>query len=382
MASMIERPSFYEGQILAGADLNATVDYARGQAARHERYLHLWGIAEGLQLEAEGKKTAKGQDYKEVTVGAGMAIDASGREIVLPAPVPLSDLAFDQSNVWVGQPSTDDIWYPVFLTGRDSVPAAPPLAVGRCGSSEPNRWREDIQFDFGRPGDETREGEADASEIGAGPDSGADSPRRILLGFVRWNSEFAKFVETADKHKGTARRYAGVRADTVAARGGSLALRTRAEVTKGKPGLALDETGNGALAFGPLSASGAVKPVFSVNAKGDLTIAGKFTGAVTPGSVQMQSGVAMDGVILPLPPGITQEMLDEGQATAHVHVTTRVPASAPPPGGGAYIASPHECTVDAERRVRCTVRWLSGTHMVDLPGACDYVVMVSVAAAT
>ena len=48
MAAIIERPTFYEGQILAGADLNAAVDHARGQLARHERYLHLWGVAEGL----------------------------------------------------------------------------------------------------------------------------------------------------------------------------------------------------------------------------------------------------------------------------------------------------------------------------------------------
>ena len=85
MASIIERPSFYEGQILAGADLNAALDHARGQAARHERYLHLWGIAEGMNLKAEDKKTAAGVAYKEITVTAGMAVDASGREIVVPA---------------------------------------------------------------------------------------------------------------------------------------------------------------------------------------------------------------------------------------------------------------------------------------------------------
>ena len=45
-----ERPAFFEGQILAAADLTSAVDYGRGQAARHERYLHDWGIAEGLEL--------------------------------------------------------------------------------------------------------------------------------------------------------------------------------------------------------------------------------------------------------------------------------------------------------------------------------------------
>lgn len=380
MANMIERPSFYEGQILAGADLNATVEHARGQAARHERSLHLWGIAEGLDLNGVDKKTAAGANYQEITIGAGIAFDASGREIVLPADTLLSEQAFDQSNVAVGQPPLEEVWYPVFLTGRDSIPAAPVLAAGRCASSEPSRWREDIQVDFGRPGDETRAEEQPRPAIADGPDSGQAAPRRLLLGFVRWDTALRKFTHAAADHAGIARRYAGARADAVAARGGSLALRTRTLVEKGKPGLELDETGGGWLAYGPLTAAGAVVPVFSVNAKGDLTIAGRFSGAVTPGSVQVQSGVAMDGLILPLPPGITQDMLDKGQATAHIHATARMPPSLAP-NNDDWLAIPLECKVDAARRVRCTVRWLKGAVKVDLPGECDYLVMVSVAAA-
>ena len=323
MASKIERPSFYEGQILAGGDLNAAVDHARGQAARHERYLHIWGIAEGLELKGVDKKTAGGVAYKEITVTAGVAIDASGREVLLPTDTRLPDEAFDQSNVWVGQPADGTAWYPAFVMGRDSAPPAPALTVGQCGSSEPSRWREDVQFGFGRPGDESDE--PDPVDIAGGPDSDLDTPRLVLLGFVRWDANIGKFSDLSSDHEGVSRRYAGVQADTVAARGGSLALRTRSAVTKGKPGLALSETDNGLLAYGPLSDAGTIEPVFSVNAKGDLTIAGKFTSAVTPGSLQVQSGVAMDGVILPLPPGITQEMIDKGKVTAHVHVTPRVP---------------------------------------------------------
>lgn len=380
MASMIERPSFYEGQILAGADLNAAVDHARGQAARHERYLHLWGIAQGLDLKGDDKKTAAGVAYKEITVTAGMAVDASGREIVVPADTRLPDEVFDQLNVSVGQLPGAVVWYPVFVTGRDSVPAAPALSVGQCGSSEPKRRREDIQLDFGRPGDEAKE--QDEAAIADGPDSGSATPRRVLLGFVLWNTAIAKFSDVKPAHEGIGRRYAGVQADTVASRGGKLALRTRSAVTKGKPGLALSEDGDGLLAYGPLTAAGAIVPVFSVNAKGDLTIAGKFEGAVTPGSVQVQSGVAMDGLILPLPPGITQEMLDEGKAIAHVHVTSRVPPSAPPDTTAGWVAIPIECGVDAARRVRCTARWTKLAGLTtDLPGECDYLVLVSVAAA-
>lgn len=382
MANMIERPAFYEGQVLAGADLNATVDHARGQAARHERYLHLWGVTEGLELKGEDQKTAAGKEYQEITVSAGMAVDASGREIVLAAATVLPDQAFDQSNVWVGQPVGEEVWYPVFVSGRDAVVTPSVMSVGRCASSEPSRWREDIQFDFGRPGDEVGAAEEADAAVGAGPDTGLNEPRRILLGFVMWDAAISKFTKTAASYKGTGRRYAGVRADTIAARGGSLAVRTRSTVAKGKPGLTLSETDNGMLAFGPLTAAGAVEPVFSVNAKGDLTIAGKFTGAVTPGSVQVQSGVATDGMLLPLPPGVAQEMIDEGKASVHVHATARVPSSLPPDNLAPWAACPLECTVDVNRRVRCTVRWISGAGVpVDLPGQCDYLVVVSVAAA-
>src|SRR2546430_15504766 len=48
-----QRPRYFEGQVLAAADLTAAVDYARNRAARHDRYLHDWGIAEGLALSTE-----------------------------------------------------------------------------------------------------------------------------------------------------------------------------------------------------------------------------------------------------------------------------------------------------------------------------------------
>lgn len=381
MANIIDRPTFYEGQILAGADLNAVVDHARGQAARHERYLHSPGIAHGLELTGVDRKTAANKPYKEVSVSAGVAVDSSGREIVLADDTRLPETAFDQSNVWVGQPTTADTWYPVFLVGRDGVPEAAPLAVGQCGSSEPNRVREEILFDFGRPGDEALAAEERAADVADGPASGQETSRRVLLGFVRWDAGLGRFVEFGPGFDGVSRTYAGVRADLLVARGGTLALRTRSQATKGKPGLELSESAGGMLAFGPLTPAGAVGPVFSVNAKGDLTIAGKFTGAVTPGTVHVQSGVASDGVVLPLPPGITPDMLDKGQATAHVHATARVPPSAPPDTTHTWLAVPLECSVDAARRLICTVRWAANGVVVDLPGECDYLVFVSVAAA-
>ena len=91
MSSRIERPLFYENQILGAADLTATVEHSRSQQARHDRSLHLWGIASGLELTGNDKQTAQGVAYQEITLSPGIAIDGTGREIVVPEAERLSE---------------------------------------------------------------------------------------------------------------------------------------------------------------------------------------------------------------------------------------------------------------------------------------------------
>ena len=93
----LERPAFFEGQVLAAADLTSAVEYGRAETARHDRYLHDWGIADGLELTSVAKTDTAGK-YVEVTLQPGMAIDGTGREIVVPAPVRLSETDFAQVN--------------------------------------------------------------------------------------------------------------------------------------------------------------------------------------------------------------------------------------------------------------------------------------------
>src|SRR5207237_7395021 len=85
---------------------------------------------------------------------------------------------------------------------------------------------------------------------------------------------------------GVGRRYAGVRADDVSARGPALTLHT-SDGAQGKPLLRMDETDGALLTFGLQGAA----PVFTVNAKGDLIITGKFGTGTPKGSVVLvQSG--------------------------------------------------------------------------------------------
>lgn len=387
MSETPERPVFSEGQVLAAADLNAGVEYARGQLARHHRYLHTWGIAHGLELSPKKRQTEVGGqpfEYVDVYIEPGLAIDGSGREIVVAERKRLSEDEFDQFNVAVQDPAQ---LYPVFLHGLDERAAAAPLAAGGCTTAQSSRTAEGYGVSFGGPDAASDLDSQAASAVTDGPGgTTASGSWQLLLGFVKWDKTNKKFTAVEESSLGARPRYAGVLADEVAARGGRLLLRTRPANESGQPALVIEEGEDGpALTFGLLNASGVVTPGLTVTATGDVTATGKLKIKFTPGSTYVQTGVATDGMILPLPPGVKPEDVGEGDASLHVQATPRLAGLAPPiTAPGPWVPFPLECSVDDERRVRCLVRWVDvagagGT--VDRPGACDYSVTLAVPAA-
>src|ERR1043165_8582380 len=136
MSDQIQRPVFYEGQILGALDLEATVEYSRGQEARHERFLHTWGIADGLVLSRKPKQLELSTgtvDYVEVLLSPGMAIDGRGREIVVAEEQRLSESDFDQLNVAIND---KEALYPVLLIGRDAIESPSALNLGDCAKPQ------------------------------------------------------------------------------------------------------------------------------------------------------------------------------------------------------------------------------------------------------
>lgn len=379
MSNPIERPLFYEGEVLGAADLTTGVEYSRGQLARHERNLHLWGIATGLKLTGKDKQTAGGEKYQDVTLSAGLAIDGTGREVVVPEDAQLREDVFDQSNVAITNP---DALYPVFLMGSDQAAAQPAVATSACASTEPTRIDESYEILFGRPGDELEWENQTATSVDAGPGNRA---WRILLGFVQWNgNSLHKFTDVKDNNDRIGRRYAGVQADVVAARAGQLTLRSRVDNQSGKPAILMDETDGGLLQFGLLTDNGGVTPLFSVNSKGDLTVTGTISGTTAAGTLQVESGITTDGMILPLPPGVTEKQVADGEAVIHTHISLRFrEEDAPPPSSDQWGSFPLEAYVDTDRRVHCRTRWFQiaptiGTQIEDRPAACHYTVLASV----
>jgi hypothetical protein len=368
------RPAFHEGQVLAAADLSATVAHARAVAARHSRYLHEWGIAEGLALVTENRTDpATNARYVEVSLSPGMAVDGTGREVIVPEAVVLRESDFEQVN---GADVATASPYPVFLAAMDREPGSGPQSASCGGNTAKTRVEETYQVLFGRLGDELLVADQRPPSVGAEP---ADPPVRwlILVGYVQWTD--GHFTAVSTKARDVGLRFAGVRADTVSARSGTLSLRTVAE--EGQPALVLSGDDPPSMVFGLYQGSGTVAPLMTVAANGNLSIEGSFSGKLATGSVLATSGTATDGMLLPLPAGVKPDEVADGRVVLHVQVTPRVPAM---PDAAVYC--PTEATVDGDRRVRCRLRFFhpdaSGTdpRFTDRPGAVDFLVLATVAA--
>lgn len=382
MSTPIARPVFSENQILSAADVNAIVSHARGSRARHDRYLHSWGIAHGLELIGAPRTDTAGQ-YVEVTVSPGLAIDGAGREVVVTESVRISEDAFDQLNLTDSANDPTQHFYPVFIVGRDEQGVAAARRSSVCLENPSTRVNESYLITFGSLGSAADLDKQTVADPGATAGNG-HAPWRMLLGFVSWNG--TRFVAVRNDDRDITRRYVGVRAGEVIGLGDSLVLRSARRTVSDKAAIVVDNTDGGRMRFGLHDSLGNVVPVFTVNSKGDVIAEGKILGAIA-GGVQVESGVITDGLEVPLPAGITQAQVDSGEATVQIQVQPRFqqPASLPPLAAATdhWMMQPLDCRVDG-RRVVCLVRWESTSGApapLVLPGVCDYVVMGFVKAA-
>lgn len=381
------RPSFAEGQILAAADLAQLSAYPRGREERHNRFVHRWGIVTGLELQTEPTKDSSGNDFVRVFVSPGLAVDGEGRELLVVERLELDPDAFRNS---IGSKIDTKVSYPIFLQSVYRVTGPDPNRVGPCGeSTSGGAVEEGHRIHYGAPGDETAD--QTAGPLSSGPtDDVAGEPWLILVGFVKWSAAADKFAgidaDSAAKH----RPFIGINAAVVAGNGGQVQLQAGNEAAAGDAVFQLLQTDDGPeLRFGAFKAAGQpIEALLTVNAKGDLTTPGSLTGRRTGNSVQVHSGIAGDGIVLPLPPGTTQAQVDDGSATVHVLVSPLIdPADAPgPPFNHAVLVQ--ECWVDSDRRVHCRTCWVSLTAAIPPggslnsvasagPGAVSYLIAVA-----
>jgi|ERR1700736_6057669 hypothetical protein len=92
MPIWIDRPRFFDGQLLTAKDLQAEQDYQRERRWLHNRMLHGVGVVDGLDVAVDdGSGTA-------VVVSPGFALDSHGREILVECPARI-DLGICTSDV-------------------------------------------------------------------------------------------------------------------------------------------------------------------------------------------------------------------------------------------------------------------------------------------
>ena len=384
MAEAAQRPRFRDGQALAAADLELLVNHARDRAARHDRGLHTPGIALGLEITAEDLPMAFNSQTvmtKRLTVRAGIADDGNGVQVVLAADQPLPPTQF-QDDIGDGEvdPQADvrgaTYPYPVLLVADDRDGPTPGFSAEGCGAATGStRVIEDVQIRIGRRGEETTL--AAQQHLGPGDSLGEAGPFRLLLGFVRFHPGLRRYVKLEPEVNGVGPTRAGVRAAEVVTAGHRLLLRLGEPPVPGQPALALETADGGQLRFGRSTADGGIDSVITVTLAGAVTLKGTFDPGRVFGTLRVQSGVATDGMPLPLPPGVTAKSVQDGDWALHVQLTPRLPPPPPAPDSAFAVS---RCDVDADRVVHCEFwRLESGSaSLTAVPAACNFLVIAAV----
>ena len=386
MAQYATRPDFAEGQLLAAADLTALADNPRAAAQRHNRFVHRWGIVSGLTLLAE-----KDAGRATVSLQPGMAIDGEGREVLVTQPIPLDPAQLQRA---IGGSIAEKQNYPVFVAAKiQPVQGSQAASVGLCaGSTARPKKEEAVQIIFQQAGEELSEQKGSALSADPAPDGGT-APWLIFVGYVTWSIAAQAF---ADIDAEAAKRYrpaVGINASTIAGDARRMRLQPTASPVMGNKVLEISEDAGGpSLVFGTFtSALDPIDPLISISSQGDLKVKGTIEGATKGDAVLMRSGIASDGMILPLPAGVTAEQVSNGSAQVHVVASPRIdPAGSPSPGSD-FAALVQECWVDDNLQLHCRICWLSlptgggggalGATAVSQPGQGNYLISAIVAKA-
>ena len=89
----IKRLHYFDHQFLVEADFSDEQTYHLDMRRRHNRDLHTFGVAAGLQVEKTGDK--------EVTVSAGTAVDREGRQVVLDTDQIIDLSTFSAGDIYI-----------------------------------------------------------------------------------------------------------------------------------------------------------------------------------------------------------------------------------------------------------------------------------------
>jgi hypothetical protein len=131
--SAINRLLYYDGEFLRAFDFQDEQTYHREMRRRLNRYLHLPGIVQGLQLIDDVQATVH-----SVSIQPGLAIDAFGREIYVFEAYTLGDQDIQTNRIPAGA-ANYDVWL-----RYDKTPQTPPSSgYSNCNqANQLTRWME------------------------------------------------------------------------------------------------------------------------------------------------------------------------------------------------------------------------------------------------
>jgi hypothetical protein len=130
--STIDRVRFYDGEFLRAFDFSDEQTYHMEMRRRLNRYLHLYGIVQGLNLV--GSTNA---GVTQVSIMPGLAIDAFGREIYVFASYTLGDSDITANRI--SRARTYDVW----LRYRKTPNTPPSSGYSVCNqTNQYTRWVE------------------------------------------------------------------------------------------------------------------------------------------------------------------------------------------------------------------------------------------------
>ena len=124
MAEPVKRVHYFDHQFLRADDFTAEQAYHQSLRRLHNRLLHTWGIAEGLEVAFQGGASS-------VTVSPGVAIDNSGREIVVTE---------DTSVELLNQPADAEVYVTISYSEEETD------ATQETGAEGNTRYSEHPQF--------------------------------------------------------------------------------------------------------------------------------------------------------------------------------------------------------------------------------------------
>lgn len=130
--STIDRVRFYDGEFLRAFDFSDEQTYHLEMRRRVNRYLHLYGIVQGLNLVG-----STNSGITQVSIMSGLAIDAFGREIYVFAPYTFGDSDITANRISLA--GTYDVW----LRYQKTASTPPSAGYGVCNqTNQYTRWVE------------------------------------------------------------------------------------------------------------------------------------------------------------------------------------------------------------------------------------------------